>query len=115
MDKIILGGSIMPLLSCTARTCMYNKNEYCSKGDILVDGSTAKTADETCCRSFVEKKEGAKNSMDTGSASPSICVDCKACECSYNKSEKCDAGKITITGASACRCDDTKCGSFSKR
>ena len=24
----------MPLLSCTARTCLYNKNEYCSKGDI---------------------------------------------------------------------------------
>lgn len=47
----------MPALSCTAKTCVYNKNEYCSKGDILVDGDTAQTADETCCRSFVEKKE----------------------------------------------------------
>ena len=46
----------MPLLSCTARTCIYNKDEYCSKGDILVDGSEAKVADETCCRSFEERE-----------------------------------------------------------
>ena len=25
----------MPLLSCTAKTCLYNKNEYCSKGNLL--------------------------------------------------------------------------------
>ena len=31
----------MPLLSCTARTCVYNKDEYCSKGDILVEGRSA--------------------------------------------------------------------------
>ena len=46
----------MPLLSCTARTCLYNKNEYCSKGDIQVDGPNAQRPDETCCKSFVEKK-----------------------------------------------------------
>ena len=51
----------MPLLSCTARNCVYNKEEYCSKGDILVDGRTAEKADETCCRSFTERKEGASN------------------------------------------------------
>ena len=44
---------IMPLLNCTARTCVYNKEEYCSKGDIVVDGSNAKVADETCCSSCV--------------------------------------------------------------
>ena len=37
----------MPALSCTAKTCVYNKNEYCSKGDIQVGGTTAKTVDET--------------------------------------------------------------------
>ena len=58
----------MPLLSCTAKTCLYNKNEYCSKGDIQVDGPNAQRPDETCCKSFVEKKEGAMNSMETGTA-----------------------------------------------
>ena len=58
----------MPLLNCTARNCMYNKDEYCSKGDILVEGTTAETADETCCRSFVEKKDGTVNRAETGCA-----------------------------------------------
>ena len=105
----------MPLLSCTARPCLYNKNEYCSKGDIQVDGPQAQKADETCCRSFVEKKEGAMNSMDTGTACQTIQVSCKACECTYNDSEKCDAAKITIAGTNACRCDETMCGSFYKK
>ena len=64
----------MPLLSCTARTCLYNKNEYCSKGDIQVDGPNAQRPDETCCKSFVEKKEGAMNSMETGTATQTIQV-----------------------------------------
>ncbi|MFR5335004.1 MAG: DUF1540 domain-containing protein [Blautia producta] len=106
---------MMPALSCTAKTCVYNKNEYCSKGDILVDGDTAKTADETCCRSFVEKKGSAKNSVDTGCGCKTIAVDCKACECTFNKQEKCHADKITITGTSACKCDETCCGSFQRQ
>ena len=113
----------MPLLSCTARTCLYNKNEYCSKGDIQVDGPNAQRPDETCCKSFVEKKEGAMNSMETGTATQTIQVACKACECTYNDQEKCDAddqekcdaAKITIAGTNACRCDETMCGSFYKK
>ena len=100
----------MPLLSCTARTCLYNKNEYCSKGDIQVDGPNAQRPDETCCKSFVEKKEGAMNSMETGTATQTIQVACKA----YDQ-EKCDAAKITIAGTNACRCDETMCGSFYKK
>jgi len=106
----------MPLLSCTARTCIYNKDEYCSKGDILVDGSDAKVADETCCRSFVERGESASNAAAAESCGcRTIDVDCRACTCTFNKEEKCHADKITITGGSACRCDETKCGSFEKR
>lgn len=104
----------MPLLNCTATTCVYNKDKYCSKGDILVDGCSAKTSDETCCKSFTERKEGASNSVETGSASRTIAVDCKACDCTFNKSEKCGANEITITGTGACDCGDTKCGSFKK-
>ena len=103
----------MPLLNCTARTCMYNKDEYCSKGDILVDGDSAKTPDETCCRSFVERKDSNTNSV-TENPSRTIDVDCRACECTFNCHEKCDADKITIAGSGACKCDDTKCGSFHK-
>lgn len=104
----------MPLLSCTARTCLYNKNEYCSKGDILVDGDAAVTQDETCCRSFAMRSEGARNTFQSQKGYEKIDVDCKARKCMFNKDEKCDADKITITGASACNYDETRCGSFDK-
>ena len=35
----------MPLLNCTVKSCLYNKDEYCAKGDILVDGRTAKMSE----------------------------------------------------------------------
>lgn len=103
----------MPLLSCTARTCMYNKEEYCSKGDILVDGDAAKTPDETCCRSFVERKENSTNAV-LGTPSKTIDVECRACNCTFNCHEKCDADRITITGTGASTSEDTKCGRFYK-
>ena len=39
-------------------TCVYNQNELCSKGDIRVGGSGAKSSMETCCESFKERGEG---------------------------------------------------------
>lgn len=104
----------MPLLSCTARTCVYNSDEYCSKGDIQVDGERATTVDETCCKSFKERThESAANSRGCGCET--IDVDCTAQQCVFNEQKKCKADKITITGAAACRKDDTKCGSFREK
>ena len=102
----------MPLLNCTVKSCLYNKDEYCAKGDILVDGRTAKMSEGTSCKSFVERKENASNSCGCGSATPHIQVECKACECTFNKEERSDAEEITITGRNACKCSDTECGSF---
>ena len=101
----------MPLLSCTARPCMYNDDEYCSKGDIQVTGESANQSDETCCESFQERNDDSLSSS-VGSGCKTIDVDCEACDCTFNEEEKCGADKITITGASACHCEETSCGSF---
>lgn len=103
----------MPLLSCTARTCVYNKDEYCSKGDIVVDGKNATVSDETCCSSFKERR-GDSVSNSTGCGCKTIYVDCKACDCTFNCDEKCEAEEITITGASALKPEETECRSFQK-
>ena len=39
----------------TAAPQVYNQNELCSKGDIRVGGSGAKSSMETCCESFKER------------------------------------------------------------
>ena len=101
----------MPALSCSAMTCVYNQNELCSKGDIRVGGSEAKSSMETCCESFKERGEGTMFNS-TGCGCTKIGVDCKAQNCTFNDNCKCEAGDIHIAGDSACSCQETECSSF---
>lgn len=101
----------MPLLSCSAVRCVYNDDKYCSKGDIHVAGDHAQEACETCCESFRERKDTeTKNSA--GTASSHIAVECSACNCRYNDDRECHAERIGISGANACQCSQTECGTF---
>lgn len=104
----------MPILSCSATTCVYNKEELCSKGDIMVSGDRAQHPSETCCDSFVERNEDSM-SNSTGTGCGTIDVDCGACECTFNKEDKCSASAIEIDGSDACESDETECGSFRNR
>ena len=101
----------MPELKCTVQTCAHNKNYYCALDKIVVGGDSAKQAEETCCDSFEEKREGAYSNV-AGEASPVSGIDCKATDCEYNNSCKCHAGKISIEGGDACRCEQTECATF---
>lgn len=101
----------MPELRCTVQTCLHNKQNYCDLEAIDVDGSTAKNADDTCCKSFVERK-GDSYSNVTGEASPKAEVDCKATECCYNRDCRCEAGKISVEGSKACQSEQTECATF---
>ena len=53
----------MTQLDCTVSSCMYNKDNYCSKGDIVIGGRSASCNSETSCESFRERNgQGACNS-----------------------------------------------------
>lgn len=101
----------MPELKCTVQTCTHNKQFYCDLDAIKVEGNTAKTSEETCCASFVERK-GEHYSNAVHKASVTSDIDCKATDCMYNDSCKCHAGKISVEGSSACQCEETCCASF---
>lgn len=107
------GGMAMPELKCGVVTCVHNKQNYCDLGSIEVVGSSAQTAEQTSCGSFVEKKGNCcSNSTQTPSATCNIV--CQACECTYNEAKKCHAGKISVTGSDACRTEETECATFKK-
>ena len=101
----------MPALSCSAMTCVYNQNELCSKGDIRVGGSGAKSSMETCCESFKERGEGTMSNSNCCGFTI-IGVVFKAQNCTFIDNFKCDAGDIHIAGDSACSCQETECSSF---
>lgn len=106
-------GTNMTILNCSATTCIYNKDRLCSKGSIEVGGSTARSADETCCRSFREQdKASVTNAGSEHCGCEKIKIDCKAEECTYNEHCRCTASAIDIAGHDACTCQDTKCRTF---
>ncbi len=100
-------------LKCTVSSCIYNSDDLCAKGDIMVAGKHACCDQETSCDSFMRRREGMQNS--TGSIhhpSRSVSIDCEAGRCSYNSNYKCTASHVDIQGANACDCKQTLCTTF---
>ena len=110
-DSVKRGGKIMPELKCTVQTCVHNNQFLCALDQIQVGGDTAKTAQETCCDSFQERREGSySNAMEV--ASDRASVDCKATKCMYNDNCQCHAGKISVEGGVARQNSGTECATF---
>lgn len=104
----------MPALVCSAQNCIFNNAMYCSRGDIKVGGEDAKVCQDTCCESFEERK---RENMRSSMGSPSIESDikCEAVNCKYNNECICHAEHVDISGAAACRCDETECVTFDEK
>ena len=101
----------MAKLECSVRNCFYNEDKYCSKGDIMVGGKDATTSRYTCCESFRERK-GDTASNAVCHPKKEIVIGCQACNCVYNKDEKCSADCVDISGNNACDCKETECKTF---
>lgn len=100
-------------LNCGVKSCVYNEECLCSKGDIMVGGKNAENSSDTCCESFLQKKEG-RESMKSSIAHPSkfISIDCEATKCMYNSNYKCTADHVDIKGHDAKNDADTICATF---
>ncbi|MCD7763582.1 MAG: DUF1540 domain-containing protein [Lachnospiraceae bacterium] len=106
----------MPALVCSAKNCMYNDSMYCCKDGIQVGGEQAKVCQDTCCESFHERSDSAKDSCGCD-ARPNRTMDirCEARACEYNDSCVCHANHVDIAGVSACRCEETECVTFNEK
>ncbi len=106
----------MAELKCGAESCTYNKEHLCSKGDIMVGGKHACNCEDTCCESFMVKREG-EDSYTSSLSHPSsiISIDCEAVKCVYNQNYKCSAEHVDIRGAHACGSKETACATFKEK
>ena len=103
----------MPELKCTVQTCVHNNQFLCDLEKIQVGGDSAKTAQETCCDSFQERKEGSyMNYSGQQMASDCASVDCHAKECMSNENCQCHAGRISVEGGNARQSSATECATF---
>ena len=98
----------MPELKCTVQTCVHNNQFLCDLEKIQVGGDSAKTAQETCCDSFQERKEGSYMNY----SGQQMASDCASVECMYNENCQCHAGRISVEGGDARQSSATECATF---
>lgn len=102
----------MTNLKCLAHNCGHNKDNYCCKDSILVEGKNAQTPAATSCASFV-LKEG-KGCFEGECPSCSTNIECSAETCVFNEDKLCRATEIEVAGVEAISSDKTECESFKK-
>lgn len=101
----------MTNLECTVSTCLHYSDNYCCKQTIIVDGTSAVNAQDTCCGSFDENTDGSfKNIFKTPESR--LEVDCEAVQCVYNEDRHCSADHIDISGDGAKQSTHTECATF---
>ena len=85
----------MTELKCSVRSCSFQKDDCCCRGNITVEGAHANRNSETSCGSFEEKKNcGCANS--TGKPPKMSDVTCEAVNCKFNEGRKCHAKDIQV-------------------
>lgn len=106
----------MSNLTCGVTNCKSNAQGSCSLSNIMVNGPSACSCAETCCASF-ESDNGFATNYAAGKApaNSNMAINCNAHECCHNASGACNSDCVCVTGAGACTCNETECGSFEKR
>ena len=103
----------MTELKCSVRSCSFQKDDCCCRGNITVEGAHANRNSETSCGSFQERSGSSMaNSFTNSCGCEKIQIDCKAHNCTYNENCKCTAAAIDVAGSGAKVCSETKCDTF---
>lgn len=105
----------MAELKCGAKECTYNKDCLCAKGDIMVGGKHADKSADTCCESFLVKRENDSYTSSISHPSKMISIDCEAVKCIYNQNYKCVASHVDIRGDRASKSEETICATFKEK
>lgn len=103
----------MAELGCGVRNCVYNKEECCCKGDIMIGGRKACCGADTCCESFIARKTDSV-SNNVGKPYKNISIDCEVENCKYNHSLRCVAEHVDIRGNGADNSAGTVCATFTE-
>ena len=100
----------MAEIKCTVTNCYFNKRLGCTAPSVSVEGKKALESRSTSCDTFIEQKPGIRSSVNEPLANSEI--ECKAVNCLYNESERCEANEIIINGKNAAYPEETCCSTF---
>ncbi|MGM9971267.1 MAG: DUF1540 domain-containing protein [Anaeroplasmataceae bacterium] len=113
----------MSEIKCNATACGYNKERFCNKKVIKVEGLFSRSKLGTFCHSFkntmlenITREEIAEDMYDSIATEPmEVMISCSANYCVYNKNDYCQAKEIKVGGSNAKYRSETECDSFKLR
>ena len=103
----------MPVLDCSVKPCVHNKDNKCSLDSIkVVEGKNADYSDDTACGSYKLRASEQMMNACGKNAKTTLAVTCTATKCVFNEGNMCKAEHIGIAGGHAGTMDETECASF---
>jgi len=104
-------------LQCSVMNCASNKDNFCCRPSIQVNGPCACGSEQTSCSSFSDATSSAENSTGYAMPNTSLEISCDAANCAYNQEDKCGADQISVSpeGENPDTASKTECSSFKNR
>ncbi|MBR3692660.1 MAG: DUF1540 domain-containing protein [Clostridia bacterium] len=100
----------MPRITCSAKSCAYNRDRTCGLPDVHVSGAEARRPAATSCADFCTDGRCVAPHPEAFAR-----VACTAGECRHNGGGRCEAGAIDIGGSAAVCSGETECDTFIRR
>lgn len=113
----------MSEIKCNATACGFNKERYCNKKMIKMEGLFSRSKMGTFCQSFkntmldnITREELASDMHSTiVDDKMDVSISCSANYCVHNKNDKCQSKEVHVLGSNAKYRSETECDSFKLR
>ncbi|MGL5694091.1 MAG: DUF1540 domain-containing protein [Peptostreptococcaceae bacterium] len=102
----------MDKINCNVENCSHNCSGTCYSNRVNVGGKGAKSTCDTCCGSFLDKKNYSTLTNNSNSGGSCDCLVCEVLNCGYNDNKLCKANSISISGKDVNLYSETSCETF---
>ncbi len=104
----------MNSIVCSVENCSHNKSRTCYAARVDINGRGSQSDSDTCCSSFLDKRNYSDLTNSTNGGEECHCLICKVNSCVYNKNNLCQLDCINVTGINNVQLyTETNCLSFS--
>lgn len=100
-------------INCAVNNCSHNNSGTCFSNRVNIGGEGAIEDFDTCCGSFLDKRNYGSLSNNTNGTACCDCLVCKANNCTYNSNNLCQLDSINVSGSGVNLYTETNCESFS--
>lgn len=105
----------MQKINCEVDNCSHNCSGTCYANRVDIGGDSAQKDCDTCCGSFLDKKNYSDLTNSSNSSSQCDCLVCTVKTCTHNCNNLCNLSSINVNGSNPNMYVETNCASFENK